>query len=64
MQRSKRDEGENKTEMPVPQNPWKEDPFYPMSDWQYEVVNGDTLRGYWEWVECRKQEERDQDAKV
>ena len=29
-----------------------EDPDYPASDWQYEVANGDTRRGYWEWVEA------------
>lgn len=23
---------------------------YPKEDWQYEVSNGDTVLGYWEWV--------------
>ena len=27
-----------------------EHPTYPKSDWGYEVENGDTRRGYWEWV--------------
>lgn len=32
---------------------WNEHPEYPVSDWQYEVDNGDTRLGYWEWVEGR-----------
>jgi hypothetical protein len=32
-----------------------EDYDYPFSDWQYEVVNGDTILGYWEWVEHQKE---------
>ena len=31
---------------------------YPISDWQYEVANGDTLLGYYEWVEHRKESEK------
>lgn len=27
-----------------------EHPDHPRSDWQYLVANGDTVRGYWEWV--------------
>lgn len=23
---------------------------YPVEDWQYEVANGDTRLGYWDWV--------------
>jgi len=30
---------------------WGEHPDYPVSDWQYEVANGDTRLGYWDWVE-------------
>jgi hypothetical protein len=29
---------------------WGEHPEYPLSDWQYDVSNGDTRRSYWEWV--------------
>lgn len=29
---------------------WDEDPDYPSVDWMYQVVNGHTRRGYWEWV--------------
>lgn len=29
----------------------QEHPKYPLSDWQYEVQNGDTRLGYDEWVE-------------
>lgn len=33
---------------------WGEDPSYPVEDWQHEVANGDTRRGYWEWVASRQ----------
>lgn len=33
---------------------WKSDPKFPVSDWQYEVANGDTRRGYEEWVDAKK----------
>ena len=29
---------------------WSEHPKYLRSDWQYEVTNGDTNLGYWDWV--------------
>lgn len=32
-----------------------EDPEYPRCDWQYEVANGDTSRGYWDWVDVNKE---------
>ena len=32
---------------------WGEHPDYPHSDWKYEVDNGDTREGYWEWVARR-----------
>lgn len=32
---------------------WGEHPAYPVVDWKYEVDNGDTRQGYWEWVEGR-----------
>ena len=28
-----------------------QDKNYPVSDWQYEVANGDTILGYQGWVE-------------
>jgi len=34
----------------IPQDPWRDDPTYPPSDWHYQVANGDTRRGYWDWV--------------
>ena len=34
-----------------------EDQDYPKEDWRQEVMNGDTLLGYWEWV--RHQQEAD-----
>jgi len=30
---------------------WGECPFAPVRDWEYEVTNGDTRLGYWEWVQ-------------
>jgi hypothetical protein len=32
-------------------NEFMEHPDYPIKDWQYEVSNGDTFRGYQEWVD-------------
>lgn len=43
---------------------WSEHPDFPSSDWRYEVENGDTRQGYWQWVESkivtREEEESDQ----
>lgn len=33
-----------------PADRWESHPKYPMSDWRYEVINGDTVLGYVEWV--------------
>ncbi len=33
---------------------WSEHPDYPAADWQYEVANGDTRLGYWDWVSHKK----------
>lgn len=30
---------------------WGEHPTWPRSDWQREVSEGDTLQGYWAWVQ-------------
>ena len=30
---------------------WSEYPPFPRGDWRHEVANGDTLVGYWQWVE-------------
>ena len=32
---------------------WGEHPEYPVEDWIADVANGDTRRGYWEWVEAK-----------
>ncbi len=32
---------------------WEERPGNPIADWQYEVRNGDTRRGYHEWCDSR-----------
>lgn len=36
--------------------------MYPVSDWKYEVANGDTLLGYAEWVEHQKEADGDPDT--
>ncbi len=33
--------------------PWGEHPGHPVEDWKFEVLNGDTRLGYWEWVAVR-----------
>ena len=35
---------------------WSEHPNHPVEDWQYEVENGDTREGYWDWVRARSAE--------
>jgi hypothetical protein len=37
---------------------WQEDPAHPMSDWQAEVANRETVRGYQNWVLAKYEEER------
>jgi carboxypeptidase C (cathepsin A) len=32
----------------------EEDPHFPISDWQYQVANGDTQRGYADWLESQR----------
>lgn len=32
---------------------WGESPSYPSADWKYEVANGDTRLGYWQWVAAK-----------
>lgn len=34
---------------------WGQHPNYPLEDWTYEVGNGDTRLGYWEWVDVKLQ---------
>jgi hypothetical protein len=35
---------------------WDDHPDYPSEDWQHEVENGDTRRGYWDWVASKLEE--------
>lgn len=37
-------------------DPWGSDARYPVSDWQFEVANGETRRGYWDWVDAKREE--------
>lgn len=39
---------------------WSEHSRYDHGDWFIEVSNGDTLRGYWEWVSARLWDEEDE----
>lgn len=32
---------------------WGEHPKHPLEDWQLQVANNETRRGYWEWVEAQ-----------
>lgn len=40
---------------PVGDPVWASDPDHPVEDWQYEVANGDTRRGYQEWLQARRE---------
>jgi hypothetical protein len=47
---------ESKNQPPEGQDYWtSEDPEHPVKDWQYEVANGDTRAGYWEWAQDARQ---------
>ncbi|WP_262030630.1 hypothetical protein [Microvirga sp. Mcv34] len=35
---------------------WDDHPDFPSEDWKYEVENGDTRRGYWDWVAAKLEE--------
>ncbi|WP_262267265.1 MULTISPECIES: hypothetical protein [Microvirga] len=39
---------------------WDDHPDYPSEDWKYEVENGDTRRGYWDWVASKIEEAEEQ----
>lgn len=32
---------------------WGKHLDHPVEDWQYEVANGDSRQGYWDWVAHR-----------
>lgn len=38
------------------EDPWDDHPDHPSSDWSQEVANGDTRRGYVDWVRARLEE--------
>ena len=40
-------------------NYWGEDPRVSLAEWQYEVRNGDTRLGYWEFVQARMDEDEE-----
>ncbi|MDG2570829.1 hypothetical protein P7L87_25085, partial [Vibrio parahaemolyticus] len=39
---------------------WDDHPDYPSDGWKYEVENGDTRRGYWDWVAAKLEEAGEQ----
>ncbi len=39
---------------------WGEHPDYPVDEWQAEVANDDTRKGYWEWVKAKVEGEEDE----
>lgn len=41
---------------PEPVDPWADHPIYSGEDWREEVANGDTRRGYAEWVASKIEE--------
>jgi len=40
-------------------NQWDDHPVFTPEDWQYEVANGDTRRGYLSWVESQREQLED-----
>lgn len=43
---------------------WGQHPSYPQADWRGEVVNADTVLGYWEWVLAKLEAEEDDEESV
>ncbi|TJY57137.1 hypothetical protein E4T66_17145 [Sinimarinibacterium sp. CAU 1509] len=37
---------------------WGQHPDYPLADWMHEVTEGDTRRGYWDWVSEKVEADR------
>lgn len=37
---------------------WDSDDEHPVSDWQYEVANGDTRLGYHAWLTTKREEDQ------
>ena len=35
---------------------WAEDPDFPRKDWVWDVSEGNTYRGYWDWVTSKKEQ--------
>ena len=40
---------------------WEDDERFPMSDWRYEVGEGDTLLGYADWVANQREFSTDEE---
>jgi hypothetical protein len=39
---------------------WASDPLYSREDWKQEAQQGNTQRGYWDWVEAMIEQDADQ----
>lgn len=40
---------------------WAEHDKFPSRDWRYEVADGDTRLGYWEWVAAQLNDTAEED---
>lgn len=38
---------------------WGSDPEYSVSLWAYEVEDGNTRLGYWDWVICQREQAKE-----
>lgn len=47
----------------IDDDPWEECKSYPREDWQYQVANGDTNRGYWDYVLATREMDEDHKKK-
>lgn len=41
---------------------WKEHPQFSRRDWRYEVIDDNTIAGYWDWVMTQIEQHEDEDA--
>jgi hypothetical protein len=45
-------------------DPWGEDPSYTRDDWSLDARNGDTNLGYWDWVEHRREFDKEDNERM
>lgn len=44
---------------PDTRDPWSEHEIHSGEDWRADVANGDTRRGYWDWVDAQVEQGAD-----